>query len=443
MDFLLPLLVGLVVGIVLGAVVGLLLARRQGAGVESPALVEARHQALLAQVRAEEQELRAQLVAENSGLRATAAGLREQAAQQEERYRDHVARAQAEQRAREERERGESRVLEKLAPVQELLRTMQEKVTELEGQRSRQHGEISQQLRQATEAEERLRATAESLASALRNNATRGVWGETQLKTLVESAGLLNRVDFLLQESIDADGAARRPDMVLRLPGGKAIAVDAKVPYNSYIEASAIPATATGAEEARRNELLAEHAKRVKAHVDALAAKNYWTGLDSSPEFTIAFIPNEPLLAAALEKDPALLEYAFGKRIALASPVSFWAVLKTVAFTWQQDVLTDEAKMLFDLSKELYARIGTLATHADALGGTIERSVKAYNQFASSLETRVLVTARRLDGLDESKVVPAPRTIDEQPKQLTAAELTESMGSDGDRDGLSAGGSAE
>lgn len=443
MDFLLPLLVGLVVGIVLGAVVGLLLARRQGAGVESPALVEARHQALLAQVRAEEQELRAQLVAENSGLRATAAGLREQAAQQEERYRDHVARAQAEQRAREERERGESRVLEKLAPVQELLRTMQEKVTELEGQRSRQHGEISQQLRQATEAEERLRATAESLASALRNNATRGVWGETQLKTLVESAGLLNRVDFLLQESIDADGAARRPDMVLRLPGGKAIAVDAKVPYNSYIEASAIPATATGAEEARRNDLLAEHAKRVKAHVDALAAKNYWTGLDSSPEFTIAFIPNEPLLAAALEKDPALLEYAFGKRIALSSPVSFWAVLKTVAFTWQQDVLTDEAKMLFDLSKELYARIGTLATHADALGGTIERSVKAYNQFASSLETRVLVTARRLDGLDESKVVPAPRTIDEQPKQLTAAELTESMGSDGDRDGLSAGGSAE
>lgn len=443
MDFLLPLLIGLVVGIVLGAVVGLLLARRQGAGVESPALVEARHQALLAQVRAEEQELRAQLVAENSGLRATAAGLREQAAQQEERYRDHVARTQAEQRAREERERGESRVLEKLAPVQELLRTMQEKVTELEGQRSRQHGEISQQLRQATEAEERLRATAESLASALRNNATRGVWGETQLKTLVESAGLLNRVDFLLQESIDADGAARRPDMVLRLPGGKAIAVDAKVPYNSYIEASAIPATATGAEEARRNDLLAEHAKRVKAHVDALAAKNYWTGLDSSPEFTIAFIPNEPLLAAALEKDPALLEYAFGKRIALASPVSFWAVLKTVAFTWQQDVLTDEAKMLFDLSKELYARIGTLAAHADALGGTIERSVKAYNQFASSLETRVLVTARRLDGLDESKVVPAPRTIDEQPKQLTAAELTESMGADGDRIGLSAGGGAE
>lgn len=411
MDFLLPLLIGLVVGALLGAVLGVL--------------------------------LRGRVVAENAGLLATAAALREQVSQQEQRYRELVARVQAEQQTREERERGESRVLQTLAPVQELLRTMQEKVTELEGQRSRQHGEISQQLRQAAEAEERLRATAESLASALRNNATRGVWGETQLKTLVESAGLLNRVDFLLQESIDADGAARRPDMVLRLPGGKAIAVDAKVPYNSYIEASAIPATATGEEEARRSALLADHARRVKAHVDALAAKNYWSGLDSSPEFTIAFIPNEPLLAAALEKDPALLEYAFGKRIALASPVSFWAVLKTVAFTWQQDVLTDEAKTLFDLSKELYARIATLATHADALGGTIERSVKAYNQFASSLETRVLVTARRLDALDESKVVPTPRTIDEQPKPLTAAELTDSLPPESGHRGLPAAAPAE
>ena len=411
MDFLLPLLIGLVVGALLGAVLGVL--------------------------------LRGRVVAENAGLLATAAALREQVSQQEQRYRELVARVQAEQQTREERERGESRVLQTLAPVQELLRTMQEKVTELEGQRSRQYGEISQQLRQAAEAEERLRATAESLASALRNTATRGVWGETQLKTLVESAGLFNRVDFLLQESIDADGAARRPDMVLRLPGGKAIAVDAKVPYNSYIEASAIPATATGEEEARRSALLADHARRVKAHVDALAAKNYWSGLDSSPEFTIAFIPNEPLLAAALEKDPALLEYAFGKRIALASPVSFWAVLKTVAFTWQQDVLTDEAKTLFDLSKELYARIATLATHADALGGTIERSVKAYNQFASSLETRVLVTARRLDALDESKVVPTPRTIDEQPKPLTAAELTDSLAPESGHRGLPAAAPAE
>lgn len=407
MEFITPLLLGLVVGVVLGAVVGLLLGRR--GGQPAGAVDALREQLTGAEVRVAQAEARAFALDEQLAL------------------------ARQRDAERESRERQEGRVLEALAPVASTLRAMQQKVDELEQQRSRQHGELSQQLRTATEAEERLRATAESLASALRNNATRGVWGETQLRTLVESAGLLNRVDFFLQESIDADGTARRPDMVLRLPGGKSIAVDAKVPYNAYIEASAIPATATGEEEARRASLLTDHARRVKAHVDQLAAKNYFTGLDSSPEFTIAFIPNEPLLAAALEKDPALLEYAFSKRIALASPVSFWAVLKTIAFTWQQEVLTDEAKMLFDLSKELYARVAKLAEHADALGGAIERSVKAYNQFASSLETRVLVTARRLDGLDESKVIPAPRTIEEQPRQLTAAELTEALG-DGDSD---------
>lgn len=401
MDFLLALVIGLIVGVALGVVVGLLFGRR---GATPRAAVDAlREQLTAAEVRVAQSDARALALDEQLAL------------------------ARQRDAERESRERQEGRVLEALAPVASTLRAMQQKVDELEQQRSKQHGELSQQLRTATEAEERLRATAESLASALRNNATRGVWGETQLRTLVESAGLLNRVDFFLQESIDADGTARRPDMVLRLPGGKSIAVDAKVPYNSYIEASAIPSTATGEEEARRASLLADHARRVKTHVDELAKKSYFSGLDSSPEFTIAFIPNEPLLAAALEKDPALLEYAFSKRIALASPVSFWAVLKTIAFTWQQEVLTDEAKMLFDLSKELYARVAKLAEHADTLGGAIERSVKAYNQFASSLETRVLVTARRLDSLDESTVITTPRSIEEQPKQLTAAELTEAL----------------
>lgn len=411
MEFITPLLLGLVVGALLGAVVGLLIGRRgAGAGVGVAEHDALRQQLTAAEVRVAQAEARAIALDEQLAL------------------------ARQRDAERESREKQEGRVLEALAPVAQTLRAMQQKVDELEQQRSRQHGELSQQLRAATEAEDRLRATAEQLASALSNNATRGVWGETQLRSLVESAGLINRVDFLTQQSIDADGSARRPDMVLTLPGGKAIAVDAKVPYNSYIEASAIPATADAAEHARKNALLAEHAKRVKAHVDQLSAKNYFTGLDASPEFTIAFIPNEPLLAAALEKDPMLLEYAFSKRIALASPVSLWAVLKTVAFTWQQEVLTDEAKQLFDLSKELYARVAKLAEHADALGGAIERSVKAYNQFASSLETRVLVTARRLESLDESKVIPAPRVIEEQPRQLTAAELTEALDAPGSLD---------
>jgi DNA recombination protein RmuC len=304
---------------------------------------------------------------------------------------------------------------------------MQQKVTELETQRSRQHGELAQQLRSAAESEERLRSTAESLASALRNNATRGVWGETQLRTLVESAGLINRVDFFEQANITSDSGARRPDMVINLAGGKSIAVDAKVPYNSFIDASAIPATATGEEEARRSKLLADHAKQVKSHVDALAAKSYWSGLDTSPEFTIAFIPNEPLLAAALEQDPGLLEYAFSKRIALASPVSFWSVLKTVAFTWQQEKVTAEAKLLFDLSRELYSRLETLAERVDKLGRSIDRSVKDYNAFLGTLERSVYPSARRLNLLDENAVLGTATAIEEGTRELTAIELTSAI----------------
>ena len=426
MDPVVALVIGLVIGIVVGSVIGLLVGRaRRSAAVtgENPAVVEARHAAALAEVRAEEASLRAELSAEAAALQATAAALRDQLGDQQEQFREFAERTRLEQVERTERERAESKVLQALTPVQETLRTMQQKVTDLETQRSQQHGELSQQLRNATESEERLRVTTDSLASALRNNASRGVWGEAQLRNVVESAGLINRVDFNLQSSISSDAGAGRPDMVVRLPGGKSIAVDAKVPYNSYLEASKIPPTATGEEEARRKTLIGQHAKQVKNHIDALSAKTYWAGLEASPDFTVAFIPSEPLLAAALEHDPGLLDYAFSKNIALASPVNLWAVLKTVAFTWQQDVLTEDAKRLFDLSKELYGRLGTLAEHADRLRRSIDSTVSSYNQFASSLENRVLVTARKLDALDESKVIGTPVLVDQQPKQLTAIEL--------------------
>ena len=394
MDAPAALLVGIVValaaGIVVGAVAATLVARSRAAA--SVAAAEARAAA----------------------ADATSATLRDQLDR-------HSAEAARQRRAELE----QSRVLEAIAPVRDTLRTMQERLQDLEAQRQEQHGQLAQQLRSASDSEERLRRTTEQLASALRNNSTRGVWGETQLRSLVESAGLLNRVDFTLQGSIEAETGARRPDLILRLPGGKSIAVDAKVPYSDYIEASAISATADGEAEARRTALLVSHAKTVRSHVDALGAKQYWTGLSASPEFTIAFIPNEPLLAAALEHDPMLLEHAFSRRVALASPVSLWAVLKTVAFTWQQDVLTEDAKRLFDLGKELYSRIGTMAEHAEGLRRSIESTVTKYNAFASSLEQRVLVTARRLDGLDESRVIGEPGMIESQPKPLTQVEFSD------------------
>jgi DNA recombination protein RmuC len=212
--------------------------------------------------------------------------------------------------------------------------------------------------------------------------------------------------------------------MVVHLPGGKNIAVDAKVPFNSYLEASQILATAIGEEGAKREQLLKQHVKALRAHIDTLASKTYWEGLEASPELVIAFIPSESLVSSAMEADPSIMDYAFGKRVALASPVTLWSVLKTVAFSWQQNVLTEDAKTLFDLSRELYGRLSKLSEHVEKLGRSIERSVKDYNAFVGSLERQVLPSARKLNALDESKVLGTLTGIEEAPRELTAFELT-------------------
>ena len=426
MDPIVALLIGLVAGVVLGAIIGLLVARsraQSAAPAVDVALLEAQHGAALAQLRSEERAVQAELAADRAAIHATANALREQVQSLQDQHREILERQRTDAQAQAEREQRESKVLQALTPVQESLRTMQHKVTELETQRSLQHGELSQQLKQATESEERLRSTAESLASALRSNSTRGVWGETQLRNVVQAAGLIERVDFDVQHSINSDAGAGRPDMVIHLPGGKNIAVDAKVPFTAYLEASQISVTATGEEGARRDALIKQHVKVLRSHIDTLASKAYWAGLEASPELVIAFIPSESLVSSAMEADPGIMDYAFAKNVALASPVSLWSLLKAVAFTWQQDVLTDQAKFLFDLSKELYQRLATLAEHADKLRRSIDSTVNSYNQFANSLETRVLVTARKLNALDESKVIGTAATIEQAPKQLTAVEM--------------------
>lgn len=435
------LIIGLLVGAALGGLATWVLASRRAAGIpdaapaEDPALVAARHEAQLAALQAEhaaersrlladEQRAQAELRAELSAIEATAEGLREQILSARQQYREIVERHELERREREQREAADSKVLQALAPVKQTLTEMQSKVTALETQRHQQHGELSQQLKIAAENEERLRSTAESLASALRSNSTRGVWGETQLRSVVEAAGLIERVDFDTQHSVITDAGAGRPDMVIHLPGGKHIAVDAKVPFNAYLEASQIPATATGADAGRRESLMKNHVKAVRDHITALGGKTYWEGLGASPEMVIAFIPSESLISSALEADPSLLEFAFSKRVALASPVTLWSVLKTVAFSWQQDVLTKEAKTLFDLSRELYGRLATTAGQIEKLGRTIERTVKDYNTFVGSLESRVLPTARKLKALDETKVLATLEGIEESPRELTAYEFT-------------------
>ena len=396
----------LAVGLVAGGVIGWLIAsRKSGAsGIDASA----------ASAQVEVQNLRVQLAT----AEATIVGLNGQLNQ-----------AAIEKRERDERDREENKLLQALAPVKVHLEQMQLTVATLEKERTEQFGSIQQQLKSAIESDEQLRKQTQALSQALTSNNVRGVWGEAQLRKLVELAGLIKHADFDEQATISTNAGAGRADMVINLPGGKSLAIDSKVPFSAYQEASAISELATGEEAARRTRLIAEHVKAVKAHIDALGTKSYWSGLDASPDFVIAFIPSESLLSAALDADPALLEYAFKKNVALASPVSLFSVLKTINFIWRQNADESSVRNMIKLGKELYERVGKVAEHADKLGRSITSTVKDYNQFVSSLEGRMLVTARKLNDLDENALgteeISAPKELEVAPVQLTASELTD------------------
>lgn len=347
-----------------------------------------------------------------------------------EREREKAA-AEAERRQTEsERQlREQSKVLSALAPVQKNLDALQEKVSQIEEGRKREMGALGEQLKGLGEQQARLDRETSSLSAALRNNKVRGAWGEAQLRNIVESAGLLEHVDFDTQVVVtDAEGHTQRPDMVIHMPGGKTIPIDAKAPYADYQRACEIPDTASQEELARKADLLRAHAKAVREHVKALGDKAYWNAFSDAPDFVIAFIPNESLLQAALETDPTLMDDAFARKVALTSPITLWAVLKSVAYAWQQQSLTDDAKMLFDLSRELYERFAVLGERATKLGTAITRTVGAYNAFASSLESRVLVTARKLQRVDQGKVIESVEIIPSEKadiRELTAPETVD------------------
>lgn len=408
----------LLLGLATGVVVGWLVRHATAPRPTSEAELAAREEAIVTRVRREEEQVRAEVESRLAGATATVEELRDALGSARAQFEQYAARSRDADAERERSESGHSQVLKTLTPVAEQLATMRRRVEELEQQRSQQHGALAEQLRHTQSSVAESKRAAETLASALSNNSVRGVWGETQLRTLVETAGLIQRVDFDLQASIEADSGARRPDMVVNLPGGKQMAVDAKVPYSAFIDAHR-----TGIEPEDRQQLLGDHAKQVRRHVDSLSSKSYWSGLDASPEFTVAFIPNDQLLAVALETDPSLMEYSFGKGVVLATPTNLWAILKTVAFTWRQEALTEDAKEVFDLGSQLYRRIGKLAEHAEKLRRSLEGTVKSYNAFAGSLESRVLVTARKLDQLDDSALIPTAGMVDDAPRGLTSGDF--------------------
>lgn len=339
-----------------------------------------------------------------------------------------IAQLRQEKLDREERDREDNRLLQALAPVKSNLEQMQLTVSRLEKERVEQFGTIQQQLKAAVDSDEALRRQTQALAQALSSNSLRGVWGETQLRKLIELAGLIKHADFSEQTTFSTDSGTGRADLVINLPGNKALAIDSKVPFNAYQEAAAISELSGPEELARRRKLLDEHVKAVKSHIDALSTKAYWSGLPTSPDFVIAFVPSESLLSAALDADPTLLEYAFKKNVAVASPVSLFSVLKTVSYIWRQNADESSVKNMIKLGKELYERVVKVAEHADKLGRSITATVKDYNVFVSSLESRMLVTARKLNDLDEASLatdeILAPKEIEVAPNQLTASELT-------------------
>ena len=338
-----------------------------------------------------------------------------------------LLRAEEDRKQRETREREESRLIAELAPVKDRLEQMQISVKALEKERTEQFGTIQEQLKNAIASDDQLRKTTQALSQALSSNSIRGVWGETQLRKLVELAGLIKHADFSEQATFSTDSGSGRADLIINLPGGKSLAIDSKVPFNSYQEASAISDLAEGDDARRRAELITAHVKAMKVHIDALSGKEYWTGLNASPDFVIAFVPSESLLSAALDADPALLEYAFKKNVALASPVSLFSVLKTINYIWRQNADEGSVRTMIKLGKELYERIGKIAEHAEKLGRSITSTVKDYNVFISSLESRVLVTARKLNDLDENQLgtdeIISPAPLESAPDSITASEL--------------------
>jgi DNA recombination protein RmuC len=305
-----------------------------------------------------------------------------------------------------------------VGPMRETLTRVERQLRESDVARATSHAELAEQVKFAQRGAEQLREQTSALVTALRRPEARGRWGELQLRRVVELAGMAAHVDF--DEQVIVDGG-QRPDMVVRLAGGKNVVVDSKVSLAAYLEA------ASAADSDGREARLAAHARHLKAHVDQLASKAYWTALPETPEFVILFVPGEAFLAPALEYDPSLLEHALARRVHIATPTTLISMLRTVQYSWQQQALSENARAVFDLGRELYDRLSGLGKHLDRVGKSLTSSVTAYNAAVGTLETRVLVSARKLSALGVVEGdLPAPAPVSETARPMAAPELVTS-----------------
>jgi DNA recombination protein RmuC len=291
----------------------------------------------------------------------------------------------------------------------------------MEQRRTGAYSELREQVRSLSEAQALLRLEAGNLVRALRTPQVRGRWGEVQLKRVVELAGMAEHCDFTEQHSVDTAEGRLRPDLVVHLPGGRTVVVDAKAPLSAYLEA------AEATDEVRRSALLADHARQVRDHMVALSRKSYWEQLGATPEFVVLFLPGESFFSAALEQDGSLIEMGAERRVVLATPTTLISLLKAVSYGWKQEAVADNAKRISDSGRELHKRVSDMAGHVAKVGKALSASVEAYNSFVGSLESRVLPAARRLRELDAAgpEVIAELAPVESDTRRAQAPELSE------------------
>lgn len=316
--------------------------------------------------------------------------------------------AQTQKSAEEQLAKREEAVRHLVEPIGRTLEEVKKGMTTAEKERSSAHAALAEQVKAMQSDSQHLRQETSQLVTALRAPQVRGRWGELQLRNVVESAGMVEHVDFVEQDTYRTDDGVLRPDLVVTLPGEKHVVVDAKVAFNGYLEAM------EARDDQVRNKRLAAHARHVREHIDSLGAKSYWEHVPHTPEFVVMFLPAEPFLNAALEEDPTLLERAFEQNVVLATPATLVALLRTVAYTWRQEGLAENAERVFTAGRELHKRLGTLGRHLNTLSKRLNGTVEAFNKFNSSLDSQLVTQARRfsqLQGFEGHLEAPPPLEV--------------------------------
>jgi DNA recombination protein RmuC len=327
---------------------------------------------------------------------------------------------QAQERARGDLDRRQQAIVELVKPVRESLEKVDAQVRALESARAGAYASLGEQLRSLLETQNQLRAETGRLVTALRAPSVRGRWGEMQLRRVVEMAGMLERCDFYSQPTASGEEGRLRPDLLVRLPGNKHLIVDAKAPLEAYLDAM------DAADEETRRARLRDHARQVRAHIATLGRKSYWDQFDPAPEFVVLFLPGESFFSAALEQDPGLIEFGVEQRIILATPTTLIALLRAAAYGWRQEALAENAAEISKLGRELYKRLSDMGAHWVKLGRSLDRAVDSYNDAVGSLESRVLVSARKFVELESTPFgveIEALEPVEKTARALRSPEM--------------------